>query len=169
MKPLIWTAVLVAGTLLAGGCHAHGYNSQPLGDVPYPKAFEAGKAALAQYFSIASADETAGRIITRPKSVEAGRDRLLATSPARQVATLRIRKADRQLYADIRVSIQRQDVGAMRQMRPVTVDTELPTGTPAQETAALAADQNQAWQNTGRDEGLERTILDTLMEQLAKK
>ena len=168
MKHLTWIVVLTAGLLLAGGCQSHRYNTQPLGNVGYPKAFQAGKAAMAQYFSIASADERAGRIISRPKSADAGPDRLLGVSPARKVATMRIRRKGDQVYADVRVNIQRQDVDAMTRMQPVTVDNDVPIQTPAQGSAALTADQNQAWQNTGRDAGLERSILNALMETLRK-
>ena len=62
----------------------------------------------------------------------------------------------------------RQDVVAIRQMQPVTVDTELPSRTPAQETAPLSAEQKQAWQTSARDDALERTILAELLRRLAR-
>ena len=168
MKHLTWTIVLAAGMLPAAGCQSHRYNTQPLGDVGYAKAFQAGKAAMAQYFSIESVDEKAGSITSRPKSVQAGRDRLLGASPARKLAKMRIRRKGDQVYADVRVDLQRQDVDAMTRMQPVTVHNDVPIQTPAQGRAALTSDQNQAWQTTGRDAALERSILNALLATLKK-
>ena len=165
MKTLTFVALM--GALAAGGCQFERYRSQPLGEVGYARAFAAGKTVMSQHFSIASADSERGKIISRPEPIEASRDRLLGSSPARQVATLRIRQKGDEIFADLRVEIQRQDTGAIRLMQPVTVDTELPSRTPAQETAPLTADQNQAWQTTGRNESLERTILADLLNSLA--
>jgi len=169
MNHLTWTVVLLVGAAMAGGCQSHRYASEPLGDVGHAQAFRAGKAVLSQHFSIASADEAAGKLVSRPAPVDAGRDRLVGSSPARQVATMRIREEGQQIYADIRIDIQRQDLGAMRHMQPVTVDNQLPNQTPAQRSAAVTPDQDQAWQNTGRNERLERLILDEVMAKLAKK
>ena len=165
MKTLTFVALM--GALAAGGCQFERYRSQPLGEVGYARAFAAGKMVMSQYFSIASADSETGKIISRPEPVKAPRDRLLGSSPARQVATLRIRQKGDEIFADLRVEIQRQDASAIRHMQPVTVDTELPSRTPAQETAPLTAEQNQAWQTTGRNESLERTILADLLNSLA--
>jgi len=168
MRHLTWTVVLAAGMLSAGGCQSLGYNTQPLGDVGYAKAFQAGKVAMAQYFSVGSADAETGRITSRPQSADVGRDRLLGVSPARKVARLRIRRKGEQVYADVRVDVQRQDVDAMARMQPVTVNNDVPIQTPAQGRAALTSDQDQAWQNTGRDAALERSILDAMMDALKK-
>jgi len=169
MKPLAWTVVLASGMLLVGGCQRHGYNTQPLGTVSYAQAFQAGKATVSEFFSIASANESSGKIVSRPKSVDAGSDRLLGTSPARKVATVRIRQKGDQLYADVRVVIERQDVEAMARMQPITVDSQLPNQTPAQEGASVRPSQNQAWQTTGRDEAMERALINALTGRLAKK
>jgi len=161
------TFVALVGTLAAGGCQFERYRSQPLGDVGYARAFAVGKTVMSQYFSIASADPETGKIICRPEPVTAARDRLLGSSPARHSATMRIRQKGDEVFADLRVEIQRQDSAAIRYMQPVTVDTELPSRTPAQETAPLTAEQDQAWQTTGRNESLERTILADLLNGLA--
>ncbi len=169
MKQVTWTVVLVAGAVGGVGCQAPRYSSQPLGAVSYAEAFQAGRAAFAQHFTVESSDPAGGTITGRPKPIDAGRDRLFGVSPARQVATMRITERGGQVYADVRVNVQRQDVGALRQMQPVTVDNELPNRTPAQETAAISADQDQAWQTTGRDEALERAVLEAVVDRLAKK
>jgi len=169
MRRVVLTSALVGAVLLTGGCAAQQYRSQPLGEVSYGQAFQAARDVFSQYFSVASADRDSGRIVARPKPVEAAPSRLLGASPARHLATLRVREKDGQVFAQVRVEIQRQDVGAFRAMQPVTADNELPGRTPAQDTAAVSADQNQAWQTTGRDEALERTVLNDLLQRLAKQ
>lgn len=161
--------ILLAGALGAAGCSMEQYRSQPLGQVPYAQAFEAARIVFSQYFSVASDDPRTGKIIGRPKLVEASPDRLLSVTPARQVAKMRIReKKDGQVYAEIRVDVQRQDLGALSAMQPITVDTELPSRTPAQDTGPISAEQSQAWQTTGRDEAKERDILTDLLQRVSK-
>ncbi|KPK86225.1 MAG: hypothetical protein AMJ81_01905 [Phycisphaerae bacterium SM23_33] len=146
------------------------YRSQPLGQVPYPEAFQAARTVFSQYFPVASADPQTGKIIGRPKLVEAAPDRLLGVTPARQVAKMRIReKKGGQVFAEVRVDVQRQDVEAFGAMRPVTVDNELPSRTPAQDVAPISAEQNQAWQTTGRDAAKERDILMDLLRRVSEK
>ena len=161
------TTVLILAAGLAGGCTSDRYRTQPLGQVPYSAAFEAGKDAMASRFQIASADDATVKIVARPKAVETGRDRLLGTTPARKVAQMRIREKGGQVYADVLVAIQRQDAPAMRAFRPVTPDTERPTQGPAQETAMLSPEQNMAWENSGRDAAAEREILADIVRHLA--
>ena len=160
--------VLLAGLLAAGGCQMERFRSQGLGRAGYGEAFDAGKAVLAQHFSIASADPASGRIVSRPRPLQPTADRLLGRSSGREVATMRIRQEGDHLFADLRVDIQRRDLGAARAMQPVTVDTELPTRTPAQESAAVTLEQDQTWITTGRNHLLERTILADLLKRLAK-
>jgi len=159
--------LLAAGPILAG-CQVDSYRCQPLGDVAYDEAFRVGRSVLAQYFSIASADPQSGKIVSRPKPIKATSDRLLGSSPARQLAILRIRRKGGQLYADLRVHVQRQDAGVARAMQPITVQTELPNVTPAEETAAVTAEQSQTWANVSRDDALERIILADLLKQLTQ-
>jgi hypothetical protein len=166
-KVLTW--ILLAGGVGAAGCGMQRYRAQPLGQVPYEQAFQAARTVFSQYFSVASADSVTGKIVGRPKVVEGAPDRLLGITPARQVAKMRIReKKDGQVYAEVRVDIQRQDAGAFRAMQPLTVETELPSRTPAQDTAPISAEQDQAWQTTGRDEAKERDILADLLRRVSK-
>lgn len=160
--------IILIGALAAGGCQLDQYRSQPLGQVDYGRVFDESKEVLSQHFSIDSADPVSGKIVSRPKEIDAPPDRLLGNSPARQVATMRIRRKGKEVFADLRVEIQRQDAVAIRQMQPLTVDTELPSRTPAQETAPLSAEQKQAWETSGRDDALERTILAELLRRLAR-
>ena len=159
---------LVIFMMFVAGCQAQQFRSQPLGEVDYAEAFQAGKTVLAQYFSVASSDAESGKIISRGTPVDAAKDRLLGASPARKVAQMRIRKKGEVVFADVRVDIQRQDVGAFRQMQPVTVDNQVPNRTPADEAAAVTTEQNHAWQTTGRDNQLEQAILADLINALKK-
>ena len=161
------TALLILAAGLAGGCTADRYQTQPLGQVPYSAAFEAAQDAMAGRFQIATADDETGKIVARPQATETGRNRLLGKSPARKLAKMRIREKGGQVYADVLVAIQRQDVQAMRAFQPVTSDNERPTQGPAQETAILSPDQNAAWENSGRDAAAEREILADIVRRLA--
>ncbi|KKK72727.1 hypothetical protein LCGC14_2901000, partial [marine sediment metagenome] len=140
-----------------------------LGQVPYARAYREARAVFNQYFSIASADEESGKIVGRPRATETAPDRLLGVSPARHIAQMRVREKGGQVIVEVRVDIQRQDVGAYRAMQPITVDNDVPIRTPAEESGAVTAGQNQAWTTTGRDEALERTLLSDLLQRLATK
>jgi hypothetical protein len=154
--------IMVAGVV---GCQGPQFSSEPLGEVDYAEAFRAGKRVMSQYFSIASADAESGKITCRPKTVDAAKDRLLGTTPARKGAEMRIRQKGDMVFADVQVYIQRQDVTVFRQMQPITVNDDVPNWTPADEGAAAAA-QNQTWQTTGRDHQLEQEILADLFRAL---
>jgi hypothetical protein len=161
------STILLAAAVLAGGCQSEQYRTQPLGDVEYDRAFNTGRDVLAQYFSLERADPRSGEIVSRPRPVEAEPQRLLGVGEARQLAQMRIRREDDRVVADLRVLIQRQDTEAAMTMQPVTADNELPGHTPVDETAPLTKEQQQVWRTTGRDEALERMILEDLLEQLA--
>jgi hypothetical protein len=165
-----WIIPLLAGTLAVAGCSTQEYRTQPLGSVTYAQAFDAGKAVMGNYFSIASADSETGKIISRPKMTNRPSDRLLGgTTPARQMATLRIHPEGDQMVADIRIVDQRQDSGQiMRQMQPLTVDNERPTQGVFQD-GALTQEQGQAWETTGREVAMERNMLADLLTRLQAK
>ena len=82
---------------------------------------------------------------------------------------MQIRQKGEELFADLRVDTQRQDVAAARIMAPVTVDTELPSRTPAQESAPFTAQQDQLWETTGRNHELERAILAEFLRRLTRQ
>ncbi len=162
------TLLLVITVAGAVGCQGPQFSSEPLGEVDYAEAFRAGKRVMAQYFSIASADAESGKIVSRPKAVDAARDRLLGSTPARKIAQIHIRQKGEMVFADVRVYIQRQDVEAFRQMQPITVDNDVPNRTPAEEATVDTAEQDQTWPTTGRDHQLEQTIIADLLRTLKK-
>ena len=166
MRKLTLLLVIMAAGVV--GCQGPQFRSEPLGEVNYADAFRAGRTVMGQYFSIASADAVSGKIISRPKAVDAARDRLLGSTPARKVAHMQIRRKGSMVFADVRVYIQRQDVDAFRRMQPITVDSDVPNRTPADESAATSAEQNQTWPTTGRDHQLEQKILADLFRALKK-
>ena len=161
-----WARIVVLGAAVAAGCDYQSYRSQSLGQINYDKAFAASRTVLSRYFTNLQVDADAGRITSAPRRTDAGADRLLATSPARQIARMRLRPKNGEVVAEIRVEVQRQDLAASRQMQPVTVDNELPSRQPARETAPLSPEQQQAWQTTGRDEALERQIMAELLNEI---
>ena len=169
MRHLTWSVALLAAGLIAGGCEANQYSSRTLANVGYADAFRAGKTVLARHFSIAAADEVSGKIVSRPTPVEGARDRLIGVSSARQIATLRIRQKGQNVLADVRVDVQRQELAAFRHMQPVTVNNELPHQTPALDTAAVTPEQDQAWQDAGRNEAKEQEILEGLARELSRQ
>jgi len=158
---------LAAATLLAGCEQRTRGTTISLGNVNYDKAFAAGRATLGQYFSIAEADPGAGLLRSSPKAVDAKPSGLLRTPPARQRATLSLRRQQGEVLADLAVEVQRQrsDVYLQRQTAESGYDT-VPNKTPAEIDAAVTAEQNETWETTSRDRGLERTILDDLYKAL---
>ncbi|GAG11983.1 unnamed protein product, partial [marine sediment metagenome] len=137
-----------------------------LGDTSYQEAFATGRMVMGQYFSIASADVNTGIIKSRPKKVDAGKERLLGSSPARQIATMQISQKDGQVVAQVLVMQQRQGSAIRRQMGYST-KPENYTGNPGDESpadidAATTPKQNESWADEKARHGVESDILNDL-------
>lgn len=167
LKLLCITAAALLASLGLGCTASEEFRTQPLGNVNYNETFSAARSVLGQYFSVAASDPETGRIVARPLAGENSPDRLLGGYSTRKLATMQIRRADGQVYADIRVEVQKQDVGAERAMQPLTERNEQPSLTPAQETAAATLEQQQAWHAAGRDYRLENEIIAELLKRVA--
>jgi hypothetical protein len=166
MKTLTMLAAVAMVSALAG-CGTEQFRTQPLGTVDYNRAFQATRASLQQYFSIESADAGKGDIRTRWSRTGSERSGLVSSSPTRRMATVRLRKESSQVLLDIRVTVERQGEAGYRAMQPVTVNNEVPNRPPAVEGAAgTTSEQNQAWQESGRDEGLENKIVADVLRRL---
>lgn len=165
-------AALAAALMLAGCQDGGGFGGDDYRTQTYPSAdralvFETARNVLGMYFSIASADPDMGKIVSRPLDVEASRDRLLGSTPTRKLATMRIyRTSDGQTAVDLRIIVQKQDAMAFAAMQPITESNELPSQTPAQTGAANTPEQRQSWQDVGRDNTMEQTILTDLAGRL---
>lgn len=150
--------VVVAGLPILAGCAGTEIGSErSLGAVTYAQAFDAARAVMGQYYSVASADPETGVIRSVPKPLAAG---VLSGGPGRQVATVRVRPTDGTVVASATVTIQRQTSAAARQMGwPAGVYDGPPNQTPAELEAATTADQNESWISQRRDRGLEEQLL----------
>ena len=163
-----WLVLITGAVGALAGC-----NQTPpgptrfLGDVTYASAFATGKDVMSQYFAIEKADAQEGVITSRPKRVEAGRDRLLGGSPARQIATLTLTHKDGQVVAHVSVAVQRQGSSIYRRIGP---DSEsyhgAPTETPAEAEGATTPEQNEAWRTEKYDNSLASTILGDIYRAL---
>ena len=151
---------------LAPGCGT----SRGLGDTSYQEAFATGRQVMSQYFSIASSDANTGIIKSRPQRVDAGKERLLGRSPARQIATMQISQEDGQVIAQVLVMQQRQGSNVRRQMG-YSMERENYSGNPGDESpanldAATTAEQNESWADEKARHDIETDILSDFYKRL---
>jgi len=158
--------VILAG--LAAGCNLpKPGTSRVLGDVSYASAFATAREVMSQHFSISTADAEAGVIEARPKLVEAPAERLLGSSPARQVASLQLRRENGLIVAHASVALQREGSSVHRvSARPGENYDDVPNRTPAEDVAATTPRQNEIWRTERQDRALERRILDQIYKAL---
>jgi hypothetical protein len=178
MKRIVLTA-FVAACLVLPACQkvdlteglAPGQGTtRTLGEASYQQAFATSRMTLGQYFPIAEANPNTGIIKTRARAVDAGHDRILGGSPARQVATLKLTRENGLVIAQILVMQQRQGA-APRKAMGFSQERYNYTGNPGDETpadldAATTGEQNQAWQNEKPRHDIEVQILDDLYKRL---
>ncbi len=155
----------VACALLAG-CQNERFSSVRLGEVGYQAAYREAVGVFGDYYSIAKSDAGSGKIISRPKAT-AGRPDLILTNPrSRELAEMRIRRDKGQVWADLRVQVQRQQSGGYASMDILSTQHERPDKTPGQTGAPYTADQNDLWKTTGVNRLLERRILNDLYRRM---
>lgn len=161
-------AALLALAGIAGGCNvANPGSSRSLGQVEYPKAFAAANDVMSQYYSVASSDAATGVIKSRPKSVEAGPDRILGRSDARQVAKMRVWPRGEEILADVTVAVERRGDPILRQMPPPEEDYDgIPNKPPSRREAATTTEQNESWRIEKYDHAIEQKILRDLYRSL---
>ncbi len=141
----------------------------PLETESFPQAFTQGRAIMAQYFTIASADQNEGLIQCLPKSLDsAPHDRIIGSSTSRQVATLRVVQRGGRIFAICSVQMQRQSSPILRQRSIADSSyTSVPNQTPAEIEAATTPDQNDTWETYSSDKSLEDKILNDLAKVLS--
>jgi hypothetical protein len=143
--------------------------TRSLGQADYGLAFATAREVLAEEhgFSIESTERDVGTIQTRPKPVAAEPDRLLGSSPARQVATVRLRRDGNDVVAHVSVAVQRQRAEVRRQVRDVGENYDsVPNKSPAEQDAALTPQQKMSWETVDYDHALEVRILEDLYQAL---
>lgn len=157
--------VAAVGASILAGCAAGEVGTErSLGAVSYGDAFNAARAVVGQYFTVASADVDNGVIESAPQLV-AGRP--LSGGRSRQIATVRLRRGDGTVTAYAAVMIQRQSSAAARQLAwPTGVYDGPPHQTPADLEGATTAEQNEAWIIERRDRALERQLLTDIDDAL---
>jgi len=167
----VWIAATLIGAGLVAGCNQPMPGSSlPLGQVDYTSAFAAGKEVMSQYYSVESANPHTGVITSRPKAVDAERERILGGSPARELATLRLQEEGSQVVAYATVALQRQGSSVLRQPRPglESYDT-VPNQTPAEDEAATTIEQNESWRTHSYSHSTERKMLQDLRRAVSPK
>lgn len=165
--------ILAAAGMFAGCSPEMASTSRVLGDVSYDQAFAAGKQVMSNFFPVASADLHSGVITSRPKSVKLRSERLLtslvgmAGSPARRIATLKLRQSRGTVIAFASVEIQRQDSAVHRQ-RGADLENydSVPNETPADLEAASSPGQNELWRTCSHDRAMEERILSAVYARL---
>lgn len=141
-----------------------------MGNVAYADAFTTAETVLGRTFEIASSDSGSGEIRSQPRYVNAAGERVLGNSPARQLATMHLKRVKGQVYATLTIVQQRQGAEIRKVMAPPGDPySTVPDETPAQDTAATTDEQNSAWGNERRMNGLEARILEELYDALHRQ
>jgi hypothetical protein len=161
------------GDMLNEGLSPSQATSRMMGDTSYQQAYAAGQEVLAQYYSIDPDKSSAGSgvVKSRPKDIlDAGRNRLLGNSPARQIATLQIVQEGPAVTALVQVMQQRLGSAPERQMgySQERRNYNMNPGDvgPGDVEAATTPQQNEMWTNEKRRRDLEGQILDDLYKRL---
>jgi len=163
---LLGTVVMLLG---AFGCRANFVSGTRLsmGQIEYQQAFAAASEVIRKHYELKSADPDAGVVTARPKPVDPTTTRILGgTSPARQIASIRLQEQEGQVVAIAEVRVQRQGSAGFRQLDGGENYSTVPNQTPAQGTAATTPEQNEAWETQGRNRALERKMLNELYQAL---
>jgi len=168
MMRRVWTIWALAAVGALAGCNqTPPGRTRSLGDVSYASAFATSKDVMSQYFAIEKADAQEGVIRSRPKRVEAGADRILGGSPARQIATLTLTHKEGQVVAHMSIPVQRQGSSIYRRIGPASETYHgAPTETPAESEGATTPEQNEAWRTEKYDHELANTILGDIYRAL---
>lgn len=156
--------VAAVAVFLIAGCSMTPGRSRSLGEIDYSAAFAAANEVMAQYYSIESANPRTGVIQARPRDISADNERILGGSPARQLATLRLRTEGESVVAYASVALQRQGAQGLRQFQE-SYDS-VPNETPAESDAATTADQNDTWTTHSYAHNVERRILQDIHRAL---
>lgn len=148
------------------GCENVNYTSQNLGRVGYDHAFDTAVEVFRGYYPVASTNREKGMIYGAPRPVDSAPDRILSNTKARERAELRIRSEEQNIWADVRVEIERLQTGSHQAMLGLTSSRDVPNRTPAEQDAAYTAEQNEQWNVTGTNYQKEIFILEDLRDRL---
>ena len=156
---------LAAAAALMAGCQQERYRSMNLGAVEYNAAYQTAVQTLRDYYPLESADASTGHIVGRMRPAKG--DQLAIThAPARERAEMRIRREKQDVWADIRIRVERQESDRFAHFPAMNTQNEGPTPTPAEEDAPFTREQQEVWTTTGTNWRLEREILNDLYLRL---
>jgi hypothetical protein len=159
--------------LLQEGLTASKASTRNVGDASYQQAYVAAREVISQYFSIDPdrSNAASGMVQSRPKDVlDAGNERLLGGSPARQIAKLQIVQEGPLVTAYAQVMQQRQGASAQKRMG-YSQERYNYSGNPGDESpadidAATTPQQNESWFNEKRRRDVETQLLEDLSNRL---
>ncbi len=185
MKRVWMGAGLVIGFLLApSGCsdlNSEGGSRTPtsrwnrinLPNTPPDAAFDAGVAALRQYFPTVATSRTEGRIDTPmvEYSQRGGTERIRDAAVnhnnrMRRKATLIITPSGDGCFAICEVRVQRMDTADQRAFQQHREFSDVPNQTPIQRDAGVSGEQSESWTEMPRDAKLERDILQIVFNRV---
>lgn len=135
----------------------------------YAEVFNRARMIMSQYYTVSSADQEKGVIVSAPKPLgPASGRRLLSASPGREIASIKIRSDAGRLLAIATVAVQRQESAAyqMQAMDRENYDS-IPNKTPADLDAATTSHQNDLWETHSYNRHQERLLLDDLERALS--
>ena len=139
----------------------------------YNDAFATARTVMGKQFIVVMADQDEGIIKCAPQPVDDAQDRLLGTTPTRQIASMRLKRRNGQLIAICTVEQQRES-SVIRRQQPVVGEvgdnySSVPNETPAQIDAATTPEQNDTWETVRTDTMLENKLLNELRDALNAK
>ena len=173
---IVSTALLCMGvSCTAPARRGAAFQRQRLAGVEYRRAFDAASEALREHFRIARSDYENG-IVRAVPSLTSGRgdgthvlsDSLSAPQQARRVAEVRVRARGPDVEVSCKVLLQRNDAAAARMLSLERNGYDQPTGTPADRDAGSTSEQNAVWSKGTRDRAMERLILASIREKVAR-
>ena len=147
--------------------------SRHLGAVSYDQAFNIARQVMGTYYQIDQTDPARGVITSRPKAVKTQSERLVTRmagmpgSPARQIATLEIRRRGDLIHARAVVEVQQQETEIHRYRAADEENYDgVPNKTPADVDAAATPEQKDLWRTVRYDSALEHEILRAIQDKL---
>lgn len=173
---IVSAALLCLGGSCAPPAHRHvAFQRHRLSGVTYRRAFDAATEALREHFRIARSDYENGIVRAIPSPTRSRgdgthvlSDSLSAPQQARRVAEVRVRAHGPDVEVSCKVLVQRNDAAAVGMLSLERSGYDQPTGTPADRGAGSTAEQNAVWSKGTRDRKMERLILASIREKVAR-
>ena len=172
--------ILLGSIVVVSGCGGFGgsqkWRSRSMGDISRPEAFAASRAVMAEFFGISAVEEDRFVVKGRPKlfassrpTGRVGQQLYPRRQQLRRIAKLRVRRKDKQLWADCRVEIQQLDSSAFRAFRRLNAPDDMAVDTPMQESEAGPLASQAAWTTVKTDRAFEQKMLARLRERIDRE